>query len=258
MALLITEVFNEDCEVLVEANENGSKSHYINGIFMQGDIQNRNGRVYPADMLEKEMNRYKKMFIEKNRSLGELGHPDGPQINGDRVSHLITEMKRDGNNFIVKAKILDTPMGKIVKTFIDENVMIGVSTRGLGSVKATKNGIMEVQNDFHLATVDIVTDPSGPDCFVEGIMENTQYYFDIATSSWKPSALDVAESIVVEAAEMAVAHVSLDQFKEAMDRLQMLEDTIRSIKESYSKPSSKIDEAKALTMFETYMSTLKN
>lgn len=258
MALLITEVFNEDCEVLVEANENGSKSHYINGIFMQGDIQNRNGRVYPADMLEKEMNRYKKQFIEKNRALGELGHPDGPQINGDRVSHLITEMKRQGANFIGKAKILDTPMGKIVKTFIDNDVNLGVSTRGLGSVKATKNGIMEVQNDFHLATVDIVTDPSGPDCFVEGIMENTQYYFDIATSSWKPSALVVAESVVAEAAEMAVAHVSLDQFKEAMDRLQMLEDTIRSIKESYSKPSSKIDEAKALTMFETYMSTLKN
>jgi hypothetical protein len=257
MALLITEVFNEDCEVLIEANENGSKSHYINGIFMQGDIKNRNGRVYPSDMLEKEMKRYKTEFIDKKRSLGELGHPDGPQINGDRVSHLITEMKRDGANFIGKAKILETPMGNIVKTFIDNGVNLGVSTRGLGSVKATKEGIMEVQNDFHLATVDIVTDPSGPDCFVKGIMENTQYYFDIASASWRPDAPIVAESVVVEA-EMPISYVSQEQYNEAMDRLQMLEDTIRSIKESYRKPSSKIDEAKALTMFETYMSTLKN
>jgi hypothetical protein len=258
MALLITEVFNEDCEVLVEANENGSKSHYINGIFMQGDIKNRNGRVYPSDMLEKEMKRYNEQFVKTKRALGELGHPDGPQINGDRVSHLITEMKRDGSNFVGKAKILSTPMGNIVKTFIDEGVKIGVSTRGLGSVKTTKEGIMEVQNDFHLATVDIVTDPSGPDCFVQGIMENTQYYFDIATASWRQSA----DTIVAEATEMGAssmdACVSPDQFNEAMDRIQMLEDTIRSIKESFSKPSKKIDEAKALQIFETYMSTLKN
>jgi len=258
MALLITEVFNEDCEVLVEANENGSKSHYISGIFMQGDVKNRNGRVYPSEVLEKEMKRYNDQFVKTKRALGELGHPDGPQINGDRVSHLITEMKRDGSNFVGKAKILGTPMGNIVKTFIDEGVKIGVSTRGLGSVKQTKEGIMEVQNDFHLATVDIVTDPSGPDCFVEGIMENTQYYFDIATSSWRPSAT-VAESVVAEAErEMPIACVSPDQFNEAMDRLQMLENMIHSIKESFSKPSKKIDEAKALKMFETYVSTLKN
>jgi len=257
MALLITEVFNEDCEVLVEANENGSKSHYISGIFMQGDIKNRNGRVYPSDMLEKEMKRYNEQFVKTKRALGELGHPDGPQINGDRVSHLITEMKRDGSNFVGKAKILGTPMGNIVKTFIDEGVKIGVSTRGLGSVKQTKEGIMEVQNDFHLATVDIVTDPSGPDCFVEGIMENTQYFFDIATSSWKPSSMERA---ILEAAavEEPIACVSVEQYNEAMDRIQMLADEIRSIKESFSKPSKKIDEAKALKMFETYMSTLKN
>lgn len=256
MALLITEVFNEDCEVLVEANENGSKSHYINGIFMQGDIKNRNGRVYPSAVLEKEMKRYNEQFVKTKRALGELGHPDGPQINGDRVSHLITEMKRDGSNFVGKAKILGTPMGNIVKTFIDEGVKIGVSTRGLGSVKQ-KDGIMEVQNDFHLATVDIVTDPSGPDCFVEGILENTQYFFDIATSSWRPA---MSEAAVVEAiaTEEVVSGVSQDQFNEAMDRLQRLEDAIRSIKESFSKPSKKIDEAAALKMFETYVSTLKN
>ena len=258
MALLITEVFNEDCEVLVEANENGSKSHYINGIFMQGDIKNRNGRVYPSDMLEKEMKRYNEQFVKTKRALGELGHPDGPQINGDRVSHLITEMKRDGSSFVGKAKILSTPMGNIVKTFIDEGVKIGVSTRGLGSVKTTKEGIMEVQNDFHLATVDIVTDPSGPDCFVQGIMENTQYYFDIATASWRQSADATVAELAETVASPMTACVSPDQFNEAMDRIQMLEDTIRSIKESYSKPSSKIDEGKALQIFETYMSTLKN
>jgi hypothetical protein len=257
MALLITEVFNEDCEVLVEANENGSKSHYISGIFMQGDIKNRNGRVYPSAILEKEMKRYNDQFVKTKRALGELGHPDGPQINGDRVSHLITEMKREGSNFVGKAKILGTPMGNIVKTFIDEGVKIGVSTRGLGSVQQ-KNGIMEVQNDFHLATVDIVTDPSGPDCFVEGILENTQYYFDIATASWRPSTGAIIEAAVEEVAEVSSDYVELERFNEAMDRLQRLEDAIRSIKESFDKPSKKIDERAALQMFETYVSTLKN
>ena len=258
MALLITEVFNEDCEVLVESDESGKKSHHISGIFMQGDIKNRNGRVYPSDMLEKEMKRYNEQFVKTKRALGELGHPDGPQINGDRVSHLITEMKRDGSNFVGKAKILSTPMGNIVKTFIDEGVKIGVSTRGLGSVKTTKEGIMEVQNDFHRATVDIVTDPSGPYCFVHGIMENTQYYFDIATASWRQSADATVAELAETVASPMTDCVSPDQFNEAMDRIQMLEDTIRSIKESYSKPSSKIDEGKALKIFETYMSTLKN
>jgi hypothetical protein len=254
MALLITEVFNEDCEVLVEANENGSKSHYINGIFMQGDIKNRNGRVYPSSVLEKEMTRYNEQFVKTKRALGELGHPDGPQINGDRVSHLITEMKRDGNNFVGKAKILGTPMGNIVKTFIDEGVKIGVSTRGLGSVKQ-KDGIMEVQNDFHLATVDVVTDPSGPDCFVQGIMENTQYFFDIATSSWRPSAEMVQEGVVGDTS--SIKYVTAKQFNEAMDRIQMFEDIIRELKESFSKPSKRLDEKKALKVFESYLSTLK-
>lgn len=237
MALLITEVFNEDCQVLVEANENGKKSHYIEGIFMQGDLKNRNGRVYPSAILEKEMKRYDDQFIKTKRALGELGHPDGPQINGDRVSHLITEMKRDGSNFIGKAKILGTPMGEIVKTFIDEGVKIGVSTRGLGSVKQ-KDGIMEVQNDFHLATVDVVTDPSGPNCFVNGIMENSEYYFDIATSSWKQGSAPLVE----------------DAYEAAMKRLQMLEDTVRQLKEGRNK---KIDESKALQVFESFVSTLK-
>lgn len=254
MALLITEVFNEDCEVFTEANENGKKSHYISGIFMQGAVKNRNGRIYPTDVLEKEMNRYNEQFVKTKRALGELGHPDGPQINGDRVSHLITEMRRDGNNFLGKAKIISTPMGEIVKTFIDEGVKIGVSTRGLGSVKQTRGGIMEVQNDFRLQTVDIVTDPSGPDCFVEGILENTEYYFDIAMESWRPSA----QKTNIQEEAPAIEYVKPEQFEQAMKKLQMLEDTIVSIKESFRKPSTKIDESKALEIFNQYISSLKS
>ena len=221
---LITEVFDEDCYVLTESSEDGKKGYFIEGIFMQGDVKNRNGRIYPSEILENEMNRYNNQFIKTKRALGELGHPNGPQINGDRVSHLITEMKKSGSDFVGKAKILSTPMGEIVKTFIDEGVKVGVSTRGLGSVKATKEGIMEVQNDFHLATVDIVTDPSGPNCFVNGIMENTEYYYDITAGNWK-----IAER---------------------------LEETVKELKKevSYKKP---VDEAKALKIFENFIASLK-
>lgn len=259
MALLITEVFNDDCEVLIETNETGTKSHFIEGIFMQGDLKNRNGRVYPSNILEKEMNRYNEQFIKTKRALGELGHPDGPQINGDRVSHLITDMKREGNNFVGKAKIIDTPMGKIVKTFIDEGVKIGVSTRGLGSVK-TREGIMEVQNDFHLATVDIVTDPSGPDCFVNGIMENTEYFFDIATSSWRPGSTPVMENATDEEIQEELANPAIDplMFEAAMDRLQQLEDQIKEMKKSKVKKTHQLDEGKALKMFESYIKILNN
>lgn len=192
---LITEVFDEDCGVLVEAASNGGKkSYFIEGKFMQGDIVNRNGRNYPSVILEKEMIRYSKEFISTKRSLGELGHPNGPQINGDRVSHLITEMTKDGNDFYGKAKIISTPMGEIVKTFIDEGVRIGVSTRGLGSVRKNNRGIMEVCDDFKLYTVDAVTDPSGPDCFVNGIMENTDFYYDIASNSYK-AQIAIEESV---------------------------------------------------------------
>jgi hypothetical protein len=257
MALLITEVFNEDCEVLVEANDAGKRSHYINGIFMQGDIKNRNGRIYPSAVLEKEMHRYNEQFIKTKRALGELGHPDGPQINGDRVSHLITEMKRDGSNFVGKAKILGTPMGEIVKTFIDEGVKVGVSTRGLGSVKQTRDGIMEVQNDFHLATVDIVTDPSGPNCFVNGIMENAQYYFDIATASWRPAFAASESAEMVEAIDKPrTEYVDTVLFNEAMERLQRLDDEIKSLKRA-SSAVARIDETNALQLFHKYISTLR-
>jgi hypothetical protein len=222
---LITEV-TEDCAVLTEANEDGKKNYFIEGIFMQGDIKNRNGRIYPSGILEKEMKRYDDQFIKTKRALGELGHPDGPSINGDRVSHLITEMKRDGSNFVGKAKILGTPMGQIVKTFMDEGVKIGVSTRGLGSVKATKEGIMEVQNDFHLSTVDIVTDPSGPNCFVNGIMENTEYYYDIASGTWRAQ--------------------------------EAIQEMVQEVKKEYKKTVRRIDENTAARMFERFVDSLRN
>ena len=227
---LITEVV-EDCNVATEINEEtGKKSYFVEGIFMQGDIKNRNGRIYPAQILESEMVRYNKDFIDTRRALGELGHPDGPTINGDRVSHLITDMKREGSNFIGKAKILGTPMGEIVKTFMDEGVTIGVSTRGLGSVKPTKDGIMEVQNDFHLATVDIVTDPSGPNCFVNGIMENAEYYFDIGSGNW--IAQEPIEQVIEEIQEV--------------------------VEKEVKRIVRRVDEATAHRLFERFIKSLKN
>lgn len=189
---LITEV-TESCDsVVVEDKATKEKVYTIEGIFMQGNIKNGNGRVYPTKILEKEMNRYKAEFIDKRRAMGELNHPAGPAINPEKVSHIITEMWKDGDNFYGKAKILDTPCGKIVKTFINEGIRIGVSTRGLGSVRMV-NGLNEVQDDFHLATVDIVTNPSGPDCFVNGIYESQEYLWDAASGDYK--ALEVLESI---------------------------------------------------------------
>jgi hypothetical protein len=226
---LIREVYDNDCVAITEATEDGKKDYFIEGVFMQGDVKNRNGRIYPCAILEKEMTRYSADYIKTKRALGELGHPEGPQINGDRVSHLITEMRRDGTDFYGKAKILSTPMGNIVKTFVDEGVKIGVSTRGLGSVKPSKNGIMEVQNDFHLATVDIVTDPSGPNCFVNGIMENTEYFFDITSGNW------IAQRAIEEA--------------------------VKEVKKIYKEAPArrvKIDEKKAMRMFEGFLNSLKN
>jgi hypothetical protein len=173
---LICEI-NEELEYLSEEN-NGVKNHYIKGVFMQGNLKNRNGRVYPMEVLQKEVARYNKEYIDRKRAFGELGHPAGPTINLDRVSHMIQELKQDGNNFVGKAKIMDTPMGNIVKNLMNEGATIGVSSRGMGSLKE-RNGIAEVQNDFFLATAaDIVADPSAPDAFVEGIMEGVNFWFD--------------------------------------------------------------------------------
>lgn len=181
---LIKEI-NEEVQYITEAKEDGSKNYFIEGIIMQGDIQNRNGRIYPSEVLMKEMNRYSQNYVAKNRAYGELGHPEGPTINLDRVSHMFTELRQDGSNVVGKAKVMDTPMGKIVKNLIDEGANLGISSRGMGSLKKNKNGIMEVQNDFMLATAgDIVADPSAPNAFVRGIMEGVEWIYDVGAQTW--------------------------------------------------------------------------
>ena len=169
----------EDVEFITEAKDNsGGKNYKIRGIFMQADVKNRNGRVYPLDILEKEVTKYNKNFIKENRAFGELGHPEGPTVNLERVSHMITELHPDGKNFIGEAKIMDTPMGKIVKNLMDEGAKLGVSSRGMGSLDS-KNGANYVRDDFYLATAaDIVADPSAPNAFVEGIMEGKEWVWN--------------------------------------------------------------------------------
>ena len=168
---LITEHTN-DVEYIVEGK---NKQQYIKGIFMQSDIKNQNGRIYPFSVLKKQVKKFNEKFVKQDRALGELGHPSGPTVNLDRVSHIITELQEDGKNFIGKAKIIDTPNGKIVKNLLESGVRLGVSSRGLGSVKTNKEGVNEVQDDFVLSTVDIVSDPSAPDAFVNGIMEGKEF-----------------------------------------------------------------------------------
>jgi len=168
----------EEVEYITEEKEGGGKNYKIRGIFMQADIKNRNGRVYPMEVLDEEVRKYNKNFIEQNRAFGELGHPDGPTVNLERVSHMITSLKPDGKNFIGEAKIMDTPMGKIVKNLMDEGAKLGVSSRGMGSLKQ-KGGANVVSDDFYLATAaDIVADPSAPNAFVEGIMEGKEWVWN--------------------------------------------------------------------------------
>jgi hypothetical protein len=168
----------ETVEFLVE-NRNGKKSMYIEGVFLQGNIKNRNGRMYPMETLRKEVGRYNENHVQSGRALGELGHPDTPTVNLDRVSHKIVSLKESGSNFIGKAKILGTPMGKIASSLVEEGVKLGVSSRGIGSLKPTREGVNIVGDDFMLATAaDIVADPSAPDAFVEGIMEGKDWVWD--------------------------------------------------------------------------------
>ena len=168
----------QDVEFIKEEKENGKKDYKIKGIFMQADIKNRNGRVYPMDVLDKEVKRYNEEYVDKKRAFGELGHPEGPTVNLDKVSHMITRLEPDGKNIIGEAKIMDTPNGKIVKTLMDEGATLGVSSRGMGSLEP-KNGANYVKKDFYLATAaDIVADPSAPNAFVEGIMEGKEWVWD--------------------------------------------------------------------------------
>ena len=177
MKLISEEATN--VEFLTEATKSGGKNYFIEGIFMQANKKNRNGRVYPTEILQKEAKRYTTEFIKKKRAFGELGHPDGPTVNLERVSHMIEELEEVGQNFMGRAKVLDTPYGKIVKNLIDEGAQLGVSSRGMGSLKPGGNGVSEVQGDFYLATAaDIVADPSAPDAFVHGIMEGKEWVWD--------------------------------------------------------------------------------
>tara|TARA_R100001463_G_scaffold41204_3_gene87001 strand:- start:175 stop:825 length:651 start_codon:yes stop_codon:yes gene_type:complete len=168
----------ENVEVIVE-ERGGKKNLYIEGVFLQGDIKNRNGRMYPSNTLGREVARYNEAFVNKGRALGELGHPDGPTVNLDRVSHKITSLRQEGSNFIGRAKVLNTPMGTIAKNLLDEGVKLGVSSRGVGSVSTNNEGVNIVGEDFMLATAaDIVADPSAPDAFVDGIMEGRDWIWD--------------------------------------------------------------------------------
>ena len=175
---LITEVMDENAIEFITEENNGQKSHYIKGVFMQAEQKNRNGRIYPKKVLDEQVRKYVNNYVVQNRAFGELGHPDGPVVNLERVSHMIKELNEDGNNWVGKAKIMDTPYGKIVKNLIDEGAKLGVSSRGMGSLKNVK-GTNIVQDDFYLATAaDIVADPSAPEAFVEGVMEGKEWVWD--------------------------------------------------------------------------------
>ena len=214
MKLISEEVVN--AEYLIE-EKNGKKEYKIKGVFLQANIKNRNGRVYPREILVREVNRYTKEFINKNRAFGELGHPDGPTVNLERVCHMVKSLTPDGDNFIGEAKIMDTPYGKIVKGLIDEGAQLGVSSRGMGSIM-NRNGINYVKDDFYLATAaDIVADPSAPDAFVEGIMESREWIWNngvlkqVELEEWKRQIQDAKRSVLEEK--------KLDIFKSFLTKL---------------------------------------
>jgi len=214
MKLISEEI--QDAQYLVEET-NGKKSYKIKGVFLQSDIKNRNGRIYENDILTKEVDRYSKEFIDKKRAFGELGHPDGPTVNLERVSHMITSLKPEGKNFIGEAKIMDTPYGKIVKGLIDEGAQLGVSSRGMGSL-VTKGGANYVGKDFYLATAaDIVADPSAPDAFVEGIMENKEWVWDNGVI--KAQDIEEYKEHIQEAKRLKLAEAKVKVFKNFIEKL---------------------------------------
>lgn len=206
-----------DVQFITEESS-GKKSHFIEGVFLQSDIRNRNGRMYPFDTLNREVSKYNEGYIQRGRALGELGHPDGPTINLDRVSHKIVSLRAEGKNFIGKAKLLETPMGKIAKNLLDEGVKLGVSSRGLGSIER-KGDVNIVKDDFMLSTAaDIVADPSAPDAFVEGIMEGTEWVWD--NGIWQHSDLEKAKH-----------HIDSSSMNDLTERkLKVFESFLRNLK----------------------------
>ena len=217
---LIKEV-TEEIKYISELNEEtGKKSHFIEGVFLQSNLKNRNGRMYPKEVMQKEVARYTKESIDRKRAYGELGHPDGPTVNLDRVSHMIVGLKEDGDNYIGRAKILDTPMGRIVKELIDEGASLGVSSRGLGSLKE-RNGVNEVQEDFMLATAaDIVADPSAPDAYVQGIMENKEWTF--VNGIWQEKELEESKAMIRAASTKELEAVKLQVFENFLSKLSKI------------------------------------
>lgn len=213
---LITEVV-EDINILTEET-NGKKTHFIEGIFLQSNLQNRNGRVYPKEIMQKEVERYNESYVKSNRALGELGHPDGPSINLDRVSHMIVSLREDGDNYIGKAKLMDTPMGNIAKGLIEGGAKLGVSSRGMGTLKPNKEGINEVQGDFYLATAaDIVADPSAPDAFVQGIMENKEWI--VVNGIWTEQQCDMTKRYIKKASKKELEESKLRVFESFLNRV---------------------------------------
>ena len=214
MKLISEEVAS--AEYLVE-EKNGKKEYKIKGVFLQANIKNRNGRVYPREILVREVNRYTKEFINKNRAFGELGHPDGPTVNLERVCHMVKSLKPDGDNFIGEAKIMDTPYGKIVKGLIDEGAQLGVSSRGMGSI-IQRNGANYVKDDFYLATAaDIVADPSAPDAFVEGIMESKEWVWD--NGKLVERDIEAWKQQIREAKQRKLDEVKLNVFESFLKKL---------------------------------------
>ena len=213
---LITEEIQK-AEYIVEESKDGKKNYAIKGIFMQADVKNRNGRVYPQEVLQREVVRYNREFINKNRAFGELGHPEGPTVNLERVSHMIKSLYPDGKNFMGEAKVLDTPYGKIVKNLIDEGAKLGVSSRGMGTLYQ-RGGANYVKDDFYLATAaDIVADPSAPDAFVEGIMEGKEWVWD--NGRLKEQAISELKLQVLKAKREQIADVKARVFESFLKNL---------------------------------------
>lgn len=211
---LITETV-QDVNVLTE-EKNGQKSYFIEGVFMQAETKNRNGRMYPMAILEKELERYNKEYVKQNRAMGELGHPEGPTLNLERVSHLIKDLRLEGKDIYGKAKILDTPYGKIVKNLVDEGAKLGVSSRGMGSLKE-QDGVNVVQEDFMLAAVDVVADPSAPNAFVNGIMEGREWIWDGGVL--KPIELDAYKRIIEKTSSKNLEEQAIILFKNFLSKL---------------------------------------
>jgi len=216
---LITEMLETDVEFITEAKEDGGKNYFIEGVFMQGNIKNRNGRMYPMETLMKEVKRYNKEYVEQNRAYGELGHPQGPTINLERVSHMIKDLHQDGNNVMGKAKIMtETPMGKIVKNLMDEGAKLGVSSRGMGTLKPGKDGTNMVQSDFQLATAaDIVADPSAHNAFVEGIMEGVEWLQ--IDDRWVPQYIEETQEMIRKVSKKNLQEAKIAAFERFLKQL---------------------------------------